>query len=99
MRRPSVVVDGMLRATTPTLNERPFPMRWRKADLRRRVNGSLALRFQRTGLTSYAGFEFVRRYLGGLGLVAVLRRELGAALPPTDFGVPTLVLVTLALLI
>ena len=74
-------------------------MRWRKADLRRRVNGKLVLRFEHRGLTSHAGLELVRRYLGGLGLVAMLRRELGAALPPTDFGVSTMILVILALLI
>ena len=32
-------------------------MRWRKADLGRRVNGNLELRFGRHGLTSYAGLE------------------------------------------
>jgi hypothetical protein len=67
-------------------------MRWRRADLRGRVNGNLALRFERTGLTSYAGLEFVRRYFGLLELAALLRRELASALPRTDFGVPAMVL-------
>src|SRR5262245_25438775 len=58
-------------------------MRWRNADLRRRVNGNLDLRFDREGLTSYAGFELVRRYLSSLGIIALLRRELSAALPPS----------------
>jgi len=34
-----------------------------KAELRARVNGQLTLRYERTGLTSYAGLEFVRRWL------------------------------------
>lgn len=74
-------------------------MRWRKADLRGRVNGNLALRFERPGLTSYAGLEFVRRYFSQLGLTALLRRELGASLPASDFGVVSMVLVVLALMI
>ena len=74
-------------------------MRWRKADLRGRVNGNLTLRFEHPGLTSYAGLEFLRRYFGVLGLVPMLRRELGRVLPRTDFGVPAMVVVLLTLLI
>src|SRR5436309_474130 len=74
-------------------------MRWRRADLRGRVNGNLKLRFGRTGLTSYAGLEFVRRYFDTLGLVRLVRRELAGVLPRTDFGVPAMVLAILALLI
>jgi hypothetical protein len=74
-------------------------MRWRKADLRRRVNRNLALRFEQQGLTSYGGLEFVRRYFGLLGLVPLLRRELSPTLPRSDFGVPAMVLVLLTLLI
>jgi hypothetical protein len=74
-------------------------MRWRKADLWRRVNGALRLRCAHRGLTSYAGLEFVRRYVDGLGLVRLVHRELAAAVPPTDFGVPAMVLAILALLI
>src|SRR2546428_11782354 len=76
MRRPFVVVDSRLRASGFTHSERPFPMRWRRADLRGRVNGNLELRFGRTGLTSYAGLEFLRRYFDTLGLVRLVRREL-----------------------
>ena len=74
-------------------------MRWRKADLRRRVNGKLALRFAQRGLTSYGGLEFVRRYFDLLGVVPLLRRELGSGLPRSDFGVPAMVLVLLTLVI
>ena len=74
-------------------------MRLRKADLRRRVNGNLELRFGRDGLTSYAGLELVRRYFVSLGLVALLRRELASALPRSDFGVTGMLLVVLTLII
>jgi hypothetical protein len=74
-------------------------MRLRKADLGRRVNGNLELRFGRDGLTSYAGLELVRRYFAWSGLVALLRRELRATLPRSDFGVIRMVLVVLVLII
>lgn len=74
-------------------------MRWRKADLGRRVNGNLELRFGRDGLTSYAGLELVRRYFALSGFVGVLRRELAATLPRSDFGAVRMVLVVLALII
>ena len=74
-------------------------MRRRKADLRARVNGQLTFRYERAGLTSYAGLEFVRRWLHRDGMIALLRRELATALPATDYGVLGLVLVILALLL
>jgi hypothetical protein len=73
-------------------------VRLRRADLRGRVNGKLALRFERDGLTSYAGLEFVRRYLATLGLGALLRREVGRGLPASDFGAVAMVMVILTLL-
>lgn len=51
------------------------------------------------GLTSYAGLEFVRRWLQRDGLLALLRRELATALPATDYGAVRLVPVVLALLL
>jgi hypothetical protein len=74
-------------------------VRRRKAELRARVNGQLTLRYRRTGLTSYAGLEFVRRWLHRDGVVALLRQELTRALPSTDYGVVRVVLVVLALLL
>jgi len=70
-----------------------------KAELRARVNGELTVRYARPGLTSYAGLEFVRRWLRRDGLVALLRRELAMALPPTDYGVVGVVLVVLVLML
>ena len=99
MRRPSVVVDSLLRAANTTHNERPFPMRLRKADLRGRVNGNLEFRFTSAGLTSYAGLELIRRYVGRIGLVHELRRYLNTHVPRTDFGIPSMILLLLALLI
>jgi hypothetical protein len=69
-----------------------------KAELRARVNGQLTLKYERAGLTSYAGLEFVRRWLQQAGWVTVIRREL-ATLPASDYGVVGLVLVLLALVL
>jgi len=74
-------------------------MRLRKADLRGRVNANLEFRFTSSGLTSYAGLELIRRYLGTIGLVQQIRRCIAADVPRTDFGVPAMLLVVLALLI
>ena len=74
-------------------------MRRPKAELRARVNGQLTLRYEHDGLTSYAGLDFVRRWLHRAGWVTVLRRELATALPPSDYGVVGLVLIVLALLL
>jgi len=70
-----------------------------KAELRARVNRQLTFRYERTGLTSYAGLEFVRRWLRRDGWLPLLRHELATALPPTDYGVVGLVLVVVALLL
>jgi hypothetical protein len=74
-------------------------MRLRKADLCSRVKGDLEFRFENRGLTSYAGLEFVRRYLSGIRFCDLVRRELGTHAPSTDFGVVSMVMVVLALLI
>lgn len=74
-------------------------MRRAKAELRARVNGQLTLRYERAGLTSFAGLELVRRWLHRAGWVAVLRRELATTLPASDYGVVGIVLVVLALLL
>ena len=52
-------------------------MRRRKADLRARVNGHLTLRYERAGLTSYAGLEFVRRWLQRDGLARAAAARAG----------------------
>ena len=74
-------------------------MRLRKAELRGRVNGDLELRFERSGLTSYAGLELFREWLRRIGLRSRVRRIVGAAAPRSDYGVVSMVLLVLALLI
>jgi hypothetical protein len=74
-------------------------MRIRKADLRHRVNGSLALRFRTRGLTSFAGLELVRRYVRRIGLSDRLRRHLDDPELRTDFGAVRMVWLLLGLLI
>ena len=74
-------------------------MRRPKAELRARVNRQLTFRYERRGLTSYAGLEFVRRWLRRDGWLTLLRQALSTALPPTDYGVVGLVLLVLALLL
>lgn len=74
-------------------------MRLRKADLKARVNADLVLRFQASGLTSYAGLELVRRYLRTIDLAGRMRRHLDGKVPGTDFGVVSMVLVLLTLMI
>src|SRR5438093_13068589 len=94
--RASRVVETEHHATESTPDERPPSVRQPKAELRARVNGQLQLRYARRGVTSYAGLEFVRRFLHGAGWVRTLRQELAGALPPTDFGVVGMVLASLA---
>jgi hypothetical protein len=74
-------------------------MRLRRADLKRRVNGKLALRFNRSGLTSYAGLELVGRYFREIGLTKKLRRHMGGTTPGSDYGVAAMVKLLLCLLI
>jgi hypothetical protein len=50
-------------------------MRCRTAELKRRVNGHLQLRFEAEGLTSFAGLELLRQYFSKLGLAAQIRRR------------------------
>ena len=74
-------------------------MRLRKTDLRGRVNGSLCLRFQTSGLSSYAGLELVRRYVRTLGFSERLRRTAGRRFPGTDFGVVGMLRLLLGLIL
>lgn len=96
---PPAVVFGVYASTVNDHNERPLTMRIRKADLRRRVNGCLALRFRTQGLTSFAGLELVRRYVRRIGLVDRLRHHLGGQSLENDFGAVRMVSLLLALLI
>jgi hypothetical protein len=59
----------------------------------------LALRFTRSGLTSFAGLELVRRYFRQLRLSEKIRRHLGGTLPASDYGIVGMIMVVLTLLI
>lgn len=85
--------------TTSTQTERPQPVRSRKADLRRRVNGDLVVRFTAHGLTSYAGLELLRSYLAKVDFVARLRHHLKSVDPGADYSSVDLVRVFVAMLI
>ena len=43
--------------------EGPHLVRLRKADLKRRINGQLTLRYEARGLTSLSGLELVGRFI------------------------------------
>jgi hypothetical protein len=73
-------------------------VRLSRADLRRRINGQLSLRYEAPGLTSFAGLELIGRFLRALDFKGHLRR-VQAALPGSDFGSVPMVLVVLVMLI
>ena len=72
-------------------NERPQTVRLRKQDLTRRVNGEITVRFTESGLTSYAGFELLIRYLSRTRLNEVIRRHLGKARLKGDYSVVSMI--------
>ena len=74
-------------------------MRHRKANLRARVNGDLALRFTAEGLTSHSGLEIFRLYLRRRDFAARLRRRLKAVDPGADYSSVDLIRVFIAMLI
>ena len=74
-------------------------MRLRKSDLTQRVNADLTLRYEHSGLTSFAGLEFIRRYFCQIDLRTQIRRWLSTALPSSDFGLPGMVSMMLILII
>ena len=74
-------------------------MRHRRADLQRSVKADLPLEFTATGLTSYAGLEVLRSYLGATRFNPRLRRHLGGLGLTGDFGFVPLVRLLLALVI
>jgi len=73
-------------------------VRLSRADLRRRINGDLSLRYEASGLTSFAGLELIARFFRMLDFRAQLRR-IQASLPTSDFGSVPMVLLVLVMLI
>jgi hypothetical protein len=82
-----------------TTHKRPLFARLRKSDLTQRVNADLTLRYEHTGLTPFAGLEFIRRYFCQIDLRTQIRRWLSTALPGSDFGLPGMVSMMLILII
>jgi hypothetical protein len=72
-------------------NERPQTVRLRKQDLTRRVNGEITVKFNESGLTSYAGFELLIRYLSRTRLNGLIRRHLGRAGLRGDYGAVSMI--------
>lgn len=73
-------------------------MRLSRADLKRRINGDLALRYEASGLTSFAGLELVGRFFRCVDLKGMLRAAT-CRLPRSDFGAVPMVLVLVTMLI
>lgn len=80
------------------IQERPHLVRLSRADLRRRINGDLSLRYEASGLTSYAGLELMTRFLRALDFKAHLRR-IQASLPASDFGAVPMTLLVVVMMI
>lgn len=74
-------------------------MRYRRTDLKRRVNGTADFRFGRQEVTSHAGLELFREYLRRSGFVALLRKAVDSSFPKTDFGSVSMVLTLLGLIL
>jgi hypothetical protein len=74
-------------------------VRLRRAELSRRVNGGLELRFASEGLTSYAGLELVGRFFRQIDLLGLLREKVAHAIPASDYGPIRVVMLLLTMLI
>lgn len=84
--------------TDKTGQERPHLVRLSRADLKQRINGDLMLRYEASGLTSFAGLELIGRFFRQLDLRGLLR-GVRDKLPGSDFGTVPMVLLLLAMLI
>lgn len=74
-------------------------MRLSRALLRRRVNAPATFRFAQSGLTSCGGLELIRTYLRQIDFTHRLQESLGRRLPATDYGVGSMILLLLALIL
>jgi len=73
-------------------------VRLSRADLKQRINGDLTLRYEASGLTSFAGLELVGRFFRCLDLKGLLRAA-ACRLPRSDFGSVAMVLLLVTMLI
>lgn len=74
-------------------------VRLRRAELQRRVNGELGLRFEAEGLTSYAGLELLQRFFRSIELGRRIREAIDGAVPRSDYGASRVVMLLLMMLI
>ena len=74
-------------------------MRLRRANLKARVNANLRLRYESSGLTSFAGIELLRRYFNLIELPKLIRERLGHLFANRDFKTSSMVLLFLTLII
>lgn len=74
-------------------------MRFRRALLGRRVKAQLQFRYRSSGLTSFSGLELIRQYMVGLDLRRRIQDGVGRRLPATDYGVASMTLLLLALIV
>ena len=61
-----------------------------KTDIKRRVNGDVAIELGDEGMTLYAGPELLIRYLRRIGFNSQVRRHLSAVVNGGEFGVVAL---------
>ena len=83
--KPDSTCVFVIAITQSTSKESPFPMRLRKRDLSRRVNGDLAIPFGDERLTSYTDLKLLMRHLRQVDLNSRLRTAFGSISLRWDF--------------
>ena len=81
------------------LKKAPLNVRRRNSELHARVNGNLTLDFGEVNLTSYAGLEFLQRYLRRMDLDGMIRRCFQGSRLGGDFGVRAMIRLLIGLLV
>lgn len=74
-------------------------MRLRSSDIRTRVNADLSFRYQREGLSSFAGIELLRRYFKAIRLTVLLRSRLDGIFGRRAYSASAMVLLLLGLIV
>lgn len=74
-------------------------MRAKRADLTRRIQGQLTLRYETEGLTAFAGLSLFQDYVATLKVRARIVNTLRAHLPAIDIGIARAVLLLVALIL
>jgi hypothetical protein len=74
-----------------TQNERPLPVRYRKADLGTAVKNDLRVEFTESGLSSYAGLELLIRYLRSIRFNELIRHHFQGVSFGGDYSIVTMI--------